>query len=160
MILVSPIVWNLEKILNFLVYFWACSQFLTFYIISELVDNFELFWAFCNFLDYFWAFWQFWTFWIIFEIFENFELFRLFLSFLTIFNFRIIFVLFDNFAKKIFFFWFGKIRNSQHFFLDLIPKPIMKELELNLKNWNSFSGMEIKQSFLTTQARLLEHYKR
>lgn len=43
--------------------------------------------------------------------------------------------------------------------LDLIPKRILKELEESLKGWNTFSGMEIKQTFLTAQARLLENYK-
>ena len=36
----------------------------------------------------------------------------------------------------------------------------MKELEQNLKNWEHFAGREIKQAFITCQARLLANYTR
>jgi len=44
--------------------------------------------------------------------------------------------------------------------LAAIPKKIMKELENNLKNWEHFAGREIKEAFITCQARLLANYTR
>ena len=44
--------------------------------------------------------------------------------------------------------------------LAAIPKKIIKELENNLKNWEHFAGREIKEAFITCQARLLANYTR
>ena len=44
------------------------------------------------------------------------------------------------------------------FFSDSIPRKVMKELESNLKGWDQFGGREIKDAFVTCQARLLSNY--
>jgi len=41
---------------------------------------------------------------------------------------------------------------------DSIPRKVMKELESNLKGWDQFGGREIKDAFVTCQARLLSNY--
>ena len=45
-------------------------------------------------------------------------------------------------------------------FVGLIPKRILKELEDSLKGWNTFSGGEMRNIFVTAQARLLANYRR
>ena len=52
-------------------------------------------------------------------------------------------------------YWF---EDFETFYSDSIPRKVMKELESNLKGWDQFGGREIKDAFVTCQARLLSNY--